>query len=878
MGVKGLASDDDHVSRLQVACQRRQWAIPEYADRGTTGHDHERTHTVRVTFGPADEPARFSYLGTGSSKKVARRAAALAALRDPRTPVYDGGSGSQLASSPASQVAPLPAAAPSARPTSAPPAGRAGAAGRGAAQRTPVQQLLELGAQQGLSVELIPWAPPAHSPMPRVFGVDALINGVLIAQGCGASEQRARHAAAEHALSCLADEPVDDPLAVAIVRLAVDAYTALARKGVRTPAHTCVASIVQEVPAGLRLPPRLAAGTADVGGVRVIQRADGMPISLRPVAVAVGTGFVTEQMRVPDEDVVLDAHAEVLARRALRRYLVDEMHSCARGEPSVLELSATAAAEPPRQRFALKPGVRFHLYVSSCPCGDGEIYPLEQRFKRPCRRLTCNWHAAPGGAMLGLQEDPVPFELHWPAGSDAASRRKTHGVLRVRLDTGESLTPVPPTIGPTALAELVRDLTVEEKELRARALAARARARAEAADPAAVSVPAATAPAEPRAASGADDGVMAAADDACMPAADGAPAPAARARIAKRSAAELTSTADPADDKEAAAGGRGSEPPPGADRAAGPLGDADTPTARALAEAEALAAQASARLAAARAAEHSACVQLSAVLPRARKLSCCDKLLRWNVCGVQGGALAHLLAHPVFLASVVTGGPTFSHGALSRALCCRARGIEALLPWPHALNHPSLAWVPESTVPGQVLPPGRPGASKGSASTLAWVWAAGDEMAEVLEAKAGRPVSPLRPIELLRASAGHSLDGVAPAALTSALFETCAANGWPEPGVRARVLPETQRADVWARVPDSPRALPHAVHAIRCLRPRRGPRAAAQSCRRRRALAPTTTRSSRSPRRSRRPPWAACASRAHPRVTSSSRVTRPRVR
>ncbi|MEQ2174860.1 hypothetical protein GOODEAATRI_012089 [Goodea atripinnis] len=92
-------------------------------------------------------------------------------------------------------------------------------------------------------------------------------------------------------------------------------------------------------------------------------------------------------------------------------------------------------------------------------------------------------------------------------------------------------------------------------------------------------------------------------------------------------------------------------------------------------------------------------VESSAIVPtwdgiqhgeRLRTMSCSDKIMRWNVLGLQGALLSHFL-HPIYLRSI-TLGYLYSHGHLTRAVCCRlARDGEAFaqsLPAPFTLNHP----------------------------------------------------------------------------------------------------------------------------------------------------------------------------------------------
>ncbi|XP_063173313.1 double-stranded RNA-specific adenosine deaminase [Candoia aspera] len=80
---------------------------------------------------------------------------------------------------------------------------------------------------------------------------------------------------------------------------------------------------------------------------------------------------------------------------------------------------------------------------------------------------------------------------------------------------------------------------------------------------------------------------------------------------------------------------------------------------------------------------------------RLRTMSCSDKILRWNVLGLQGALLSHFL-QPVYLRSV-TLGYLYSQGHLTRAICCRmsrdGNTFETTLPAPYFVNHPEVGRV-----------------------------------------------------------------------------------------------------------------------------------------------------------------------------------------
>jgi hypothetical protein len=122
-------------------------------------------------------------------------------------------------------------------------------------------------------------------------------------------------------------------------------------------------------------------------------------------------------------------------------------------------------------------------------------------------------------------------------------------------------------------------------------------------------------------------------------------------------------------------------------------------------------------------------------------VSCSDKILSWNVLGLQGSLLATLLTAPVYLRSVTIGGKVFSHGAVARALCCRAGPVAQAVAPPYKLNHPMLFYVGDEEVSGQQEPAGHGGHKM---SAVAWCWSAGDKHPEVLDCRNGRPIHALQ--------------------------------------------------------------------------------------------------------------------------------------
>jgi hypothetical protein len=96
----------------------------------------------------------------------------------------------------------------------------------------------------------------------------------------------------------------------------------------------------------------------------VLSCGQGQP--LRVVSLGVGTRVVPDSLLAQDADGrrVFDCHAEVLARRGLVVFLLEELRAfLQQAQPGSL---FEAAERRPR----LKPSLRFHLYCSSAPCGN----------------------------------------------------------------------------------------------------------------------------------------------------------------------------------------------------------------------------------------------------------------------------------------------------------------------------------------------------------------------------------------------------------------------------------------------------------------------------------------------------------------------------
>ncbi|XP_034146506.1 double-stranded RNA-specific editase B2 [Esox lucius] len=119
-------------------------------------------------------------------------------------------------------------------------------------------------------------------------------------------------------------------------------------------------------------------------------------------------------------------------------------------------------------------------------------------------------------------------------------------------------------------------------------------------------------------------------------------------------------------------------------------------------------------------------------------MSCTDKIARWNVLGLQGSLLSHLVA-PVYLHSLTVGSLCHT-GHLSRTMARRMGHITSL-PYPYRHNRLSFGCLSSSE-----------GRHPGKSPSVSVNWSAGDAALEVVDASTGRKKLSGTPSRLCRRS------------------------------------------------------------------------------------------------------------------------------
>ena len=91
--------------------------------------------------------------------------------------------------------------------------------------------------------------------------------------------------------------------------------------------------------------------------------------SMNVVALGTGTKCISSRNMIPGM-TVNDCHGEVIVKRAFQRYLYQQLSLCFENHKndSIFQLA------PLSGKYIVKPGISFHMYVSTAPCGDARVF------------------------------------------------------------------------------------------------------------------------------------------------------------------------------------------------------------------------------------------------------------------------------------------------------------------------------------------------------------------------------------------------------------------------------------------------------------------------------------------------------------------------
>lgn len=128
---------------------------------------------------------------------------------------------------------------------------------------------------------------------------------------------------------------------------------------------------------------------------------------IKIVGISTGTKCINGEHISMNGACLNDCHAEILARRCLKDFLYYNLELIALGRKdySILTLNEKTGG------YRLKQDIKFHLYISTSPCGDARIFSPHEE---------------------AISKDPI----------DRHPNRKARGLLRTKIESGEGTIPV----------------------------------------------------------------------------------------------------------------------------------------------------------------------------------------------------------------------------------------------------------------------------------------------------------------------------------------------------------------------------------------------------------------------------------------------------
>ncbi|BFZ22670.1 hypothetical protein BsWGS_25709 [Bradybaena similaris] len=159
------------------------------------------------------------------------------------------------------------------------------------------------------------------------------------------------------------------------------------------------------------------------------------------ICLATGTKCINGEYLSSEGKAVNDCHAEVICRRLLMRYLYSQLQ---------LHLDPATAGDSilvqrPEGGFEVKAGIRFHLYVSTAPCGDTRVFSPHDKESNGQKDADASdsGHSvdSPAGeAGTGVRSEDNPDGA--PSEGDKHPNRRARGLLRTKIESGEGTIPV----------------------------------------------------------------------------------------------------------------------------------------------------------------------------------------------------------------------------------------------------------------------------------------------------------------------------------------------------------------------------------------------------------------------------------------------------
>ncbi|KAJ7373700.1 hypothetical protein OS493_011309 [Desmophyllum pertusum] len=352
----GMSVERHPVSILNEYGQKKGVKV-EFEDLGHLGPDHFRTYNFRVVVGDM-----VCDSGNGRSKKDAKKEAAAIALKSLGYQVSPDSIKSNPIAEQTLQESDVPQAS----------------LDRWEKQRQCIPETQEVRPEGNLD--------------PSLHYCAYKVGEELYNWGAGRSKKAAKESAAQHAVASL--------LKLKGVHQLYNPGTSTEGDKIAAQCWNHLSALSRDAPEGWRFAGYKIDGDDDPGTV-----------------VSLGTGnkcISGDQLRM-DGTTVNDSHAEVIARRSLIKFFHYHLTILLSGKTDVKSIFVQKERQG---KIQLRDGIKFHLYVSTAPCGDAAIFVNEN--------LTSTDDGIQTKAVFGSRQQ---------------------GLLRTKVEKGEGTIPLDPQDG-----------------------------------------------------------------------------------------------------------------------------------------------------------------------------------------------------------------------------------------------------------------------------------------------------------------------------------------------------------------------------------------------------------------------------------------------
>lgn len=140
----------------------------------------------------------------------------------------------------------------------------------------------------------------------------------------------------------------------------------------------------------------------------IVMTSDPEMDNIKIIGISTGTKCINGAHISMNGVCLNDCHAEIIARRCLKNFLYHNLELISTGQKNDSIFISNGGKNI---SYQLKPDIKFHLYISTSPCGDARIFSPHEE---------------------ATSKNPVD---HHP-------NRKTRGLLRTKIESGEGTIPV----------------------------------------------------------------------------------------------------------------------------------------------------------------------------------------------------------------------------------------------------------------------------------------------------------------------------------------------------------------------------------------------------------------------------------------------------